>query len=136
MQVLVDTSVWSLVLRRSGRTALKDRDAQLAQTLQELIREGRVVMLGVIRQELLSGIRNAQQCAKVREALAAFDDVAISSADHERAAELFNLCRGKGIQGSDTDFLICAVAERQGWPIMTSDGDFANFARLLKLELI
>jgi len=39
------------------------------------------------------------------------------------------------VQGSPTDFLLCAVALRRGFAILTTDGDFAAFARLLPLRL-
>jgi hypothetical protein len=56
MMVLVDTPVWSLALRRKPDD-LNPRQRQLTETLAELIREGRVQLLGPVRQELLSGIR-------------------------------------------------------------------------------
>lgn len=135
MQVIVDTSVWSLALRRAKKATAAPTEAVAIKALQDLIEEGRMAMLGVIRQELLSGIKTAEQFEKLRTALTAFPDVTIESADHEHAAELFNLCRSKGVQGSNTDFLICAVAQRRGWPVLTTDQDFAQFARLFKLQL-
>ena len=75
-----------------------------------MIREGRVQMIGPIRQELLSGIKFAEQFKKLKKTLTYFPDLQIKSADYEKAAELFNLCRKSGIQGSNTDFLICAIA--------------------------
>ncbi|MES1245213.1 MAG: type II toxin-antitoxin system VapB family antitoxin [Acidobacteriota bacterium] len=54
---------------------------------------------------------------------------------NERAAELFNLCRRQGVQGSNTDFLLCAVAERHGLPILTTDGDFEIFSRHVPVSL-
>jgi predicted nucleic acid-binding protein len=55
--------------------------------------------------------------------------------DYEEAAAFFNRCRGKGVQGSNTDFLICAVAVRYQAPILTTDEDFTNFARVLPIQL-
>jgi len=55
--------------------------------------------------------------------------------EYERAAELFNLARQKGIQGSNTDFLICAVAERYQMPIFSNDKDFLHFAKLFDISL-
>ena len=130
MRVLVDTSVWSLALRRR---AVLDRPA--VQELRSLIDEGRVAMIGPIRQELLSGIRSADSFERLREQLQAFADEPLGSADYERAAEHFNVCRTQGVQGSNTDFLICAVAERRQLPIFTTDGDFIRFARLLPISL-
>lgn len=95
----------------------------------------RAELLGVIRQELLSGIRDSTQFEKLRGRLRAFPDLPVTTADHERAAEFFNLCRAQGIQGSNTDFLICAVAERQQIPILTTDDDFGLFAKHLPIVL-
>ncbi|HUK48606.1 MAG TPA: hypothetical protein VLW06_13475 [Terriglobales bacterium] len=56
MNVLVDTPVWSLALRRR-RQVLSSEESRMCNALAELIREGRVLMIGSIRQELLSGMR-------------------------------------------------------------------------------
>jgi predicted nucleic acid-binding protein len=130
VNVLVDTSVWSLVLRRASRPA-----NALAQELAELIREGRVVMIGSVRQELLSGVRDAKQFATLRDHLRAFPDLALETEDFEQAAEFYNQCRSKGIQGSTIDFLICAVAVRRELSILTTDRDFTSYARVLPLQL-
>ncbi len=86
MMVLVDTSVWSLALRRkAGDLNAHERDLTLALT--ELIREGRAQIVGVIRQELLSGIREAERFEKLRNYLRAFDEPTLEIADYEAAAE-------------------------------------------------
>ena len=130
MNVIVDTSVWSLALRRQ-------RSSSTPQTreLAELVREGQATMLGPIRQELLSGIRAAEQFDTLRGHLRAFPDVLLDAEDYEEAASFFNKCRAKGIQGSNTDFLICATAARRGFGILTTDEDFTHFARILPIEL-
>ncbi len=55
MNVLIDTSVWSLAFRRARGSSRAD--AQIVAELTELIQEGRVLLMGPIRQELLSGAR-------------------------------------------------------------------------------
>ena len=130
MNVIVDTSVWSLALRRAKR-----RDVSAPGELAELIQEGRVVMLRPVRQELLSGIKEKKQFDILRERLRAFPDLELESTDYEEAAVAFNQCRERGIQGSNTDFLICAAALRRDHAIFTTDGDFRHFARVLKLQL-
>lgn len=92
-------------------------------------------MLGPIRQEILSGIRTEEQFVKVREQLRPFSDLLLTAEDYEYAAELFNLFRGNGIQGSNTDFLICSVSLRYKLPIFTTDKDFDLFARHIPLQL-
>ena len=130
MRVLVDTSVWSLALRRTGR-----RDDPLVQALRSLIDEGRVAMIGPVRQELLSGLRTEETYVRLRGHLRPFADEPMVTADYERAAEHFNTCRAAGVQGSNTDFLICAVAERRGLSIFTTDRDFIRYAELLPIGL-
>jgi predicted nucleic acid-binding protein len=130
VNVLVDTPVWSLALRRSRAHA----SAETAE-LVELIREGRVVMLGAIRQEILSGVRTTEQFRKLRDRLRAFDDVVLDESDYEEAASCFNRCRTKGLQGSNTDFLMCAASLRRELAILTTDRDFKGFARVLGFHL-
>lgn len=130
MKVLVDTSIWSLALRREHPAA----DGWVHE-LAELIDEQRVVMVGPVRQELLSGIRHSSQHQALRNHLRAFPDLALTSSDFERAAEFFNLCRSRGLQGSNTDFLLCAVAANHDLAILTSDQDFCRFSEHLPVVL-
>ena len=134
MTVLVDTPVWSLALRRKS-TDLNARERLLTGALAELIREGRAQMMGVIRQELLSGIREEERFLKLRNYLRAFDEPDIGLVDYEEAARMHNLCRGRGIAGSAVDFLICAAAERRGWHIFTTDRDFERYGKVIGLKL-
>ncbi len=130
MNVLVDTSVWSLALRRT-----RPRADAVTSELAELIREGRAVIMGLIRQELLSGVRGTDQFETLRSHLRAFPDLELEVEDHEEAAAFFNRCRARGVQGSTIDFLICAVAVRRGFSILTTDDDFRRYARVLPIEI-
>lgn len=130
MNVLVDTSVWSQALRR-----LRPGPAVIVQELAELIREGRVIIIGAIRQELLSGLKGSRQFEVLRDHLRAFPDLEPGTTDFEEAAHLLNRCRSKGIQGSNTDFLMCAIATRRNLSIFTTDGDFREFNRVFPLKL-
>jgi predicted nucleic acid-binding protein len=103
--------------------------------LASLIEDGRVEMLGAVRQEILSGTREQPQFERLQEHFRAFPDIALETADHEEAALFFTRCRRKGIQGSNTDFLICATAKRRGLSIFTTDEDFKHFARVLPITL-
>jgi len=134
MTVLVDTPVWSLALRRKSAD-LNAREQVLTRALAELIREGRAQMMGAIRQELLSGIREEERFHKLRDYLRAFDEPGIEILDYEEAARMHNVCRGRGIAGSSIDFLICAVAQRRDWHIFTTDRDFDRYGRVMKLKL-
>jgi hypothetical protein len=130
MNIVIDTSVWSLALRRQPSSRASE-----ALELADLVREGRAAMLGPVRQELLSGVRGEQQYEALRRHLRAFPDIALEAEDYEEAASFFNRCRAKGVQGSNTDFLICAVAARRRFGILTTDTDFLHFAKVLPIEL-
>ena len=130
MKVIVDTCIWSMALRR-GRKA----PGKIISELKNLITDHKVQMIGPIRQEILSGVRDTVQFDQLQKHLASFPDLPIETADYVDAAKFFNLCRSKGIQGSNTDFLICAVSSRNKFPIFTTDRDFERFSRLLPICL-
>ena len=130
MKVIVDTSVWSLALRRSTTIA----SAETIE-LKKLIQNQSVVMLGCIRQELLSGIRELAQYEHLRERLSAFQNQILNENCYELAAKLFNDCRAKGVQGSNTDFLICAAAQLNQLAIYTTDQDFIHYQKILGISL-
>jgi predicted nucleic acid-binding protein len=98
MNIIIDTLVWSLALRRQ-----RSSPSAVTRELAE-VREGRAAMLGAVRQELLSGVRADQQFERLRSHLRAFPDIPLEAEDYEEAAAFFNKCRGTGIQGSNTDF--------------------------------
>lgn len=130
MKVIVDTSVWSLALRRSTTIA----SAETIE-LKKLIQNQSVVMLGCIRQELLSGIRELAWYEHLRERLSAFPNQILNENCYELAAKMFNECRAKGVQGSNTDFLICAAAQLNQLAIYTTDQDFIHYQKILGISL-
>jgi predicted nucleic acid-binding protein len=132
--VLVDTSIWSLALRRKPAN-LSPAEQGLKTALQELVQDGRVQIVGPVRQELLSGIRVEESFRRVRDALRAFDEPQLQIQDYEEAARMNNLCRARGIAGSAIDFLICAVAHLRNWQIFTADRDFSRYNKTLPLSL-
>ena len=121
MKVLVDTSVWSLALRRKDASSLSPEEQRLKTELAQALQDGRVAMIGMIRQELLSGIKDLAQYEKLKVSLDAFLDEPISTADHEYAARLYNECRSHGCEAGPVDMLICAVAVRRSWHVLSSD---------------
>jgi predicted nucleic acid-binding protein len=134
MLVLVDTPIWSLALRRTS-TNLSPREQRLTTALRELIRGGRAQLIGQVRQELLSGMRQEASFRKLRDHLRAFDEPRMEVADYEEAAHINNQCRSRGIAGSAIDFLICAAASRRDWQIFTTDQDFTRYASVAHLKL-
>src|SRR5579862_2166650 len=134
MNVLVDTSVWSLALRRKTPN-LNLTETFLVAELSELVREGRARLIGLVRQELLSGIKTAEHYERLRLRLRSFPDEPIDTSDHEEAAKAGNRCRGKGIVVSIVDVLICAVAIKREWAIFTTDPDFTNYLKVLPISI-
>ncbi len=130
MKVLVDSCIWSLALRRKV-----EHNSILIDELHELIKEVRVQIIGAIRQEVLSGIKSNEQFNLVKTNLSAFSNLDLLETDYELAAEYFNLLRRKGIQGSNTDVLICAVSTNYQLPIFTSDNDFELFQQHIPIQL-
>jgi len=100
---------------------MKPEEARLVSVLAEGIKDGRVEMVGPLRQEVLSGINHVDQFEKLCQRLAPFPDAAIESLDYVQAARLDNLCRSAEVQCGEVDMLLCAVAVRNGWTILTSD---------------
>ena len=129
MKVLVDTSVWSLALRHKKQN-------ETARKLADLILSSLVVMIGPVRQELLSGISNEDTFLELKTKLQAFNDFATTIYDYETAAQFYNTCRKHGVQSSHIDFLICAVAHNNNLLIFTIDKDFDNFAKYLPIKLL
>ncbi|MDZ7666248.1 MAG: PIN domain-containing protein [Desulfotignum sp.] len=130
MRVIADTSVWSLALRRD-----KPESSNTVHELRRMIQDHRVQMIGAIRQEILSGIRSESQFKKLQKHLESFPDIPALTEDYVTAARYFNRCRAKGIQGSNTDFLICAMANRNKFSIFTTDKDFELFSKHIKIIL-
>jgi len=134
MNSLVDTSVWSFALRRKP-AGLSEGETAIVTELSELAKEGRVRIIGPVRQELLSGIKTAAQYEKLRLALQVFPDEPLQTQDYESAAKASNDCRTKGVVVSPVDVLICATALARDWDIYTTDPDFRNYAKILPIRL-
>lgn len=130
MKVIIDTCVWSQALRRNS-----SKNQKIVKELSELIKDVRVQLIGPIRQEILSGIKSDKQFSELQEYLSAFLDLSIETMDYEKAAEFYNICRRKGVQGSNTDFLICALAFHRDLEIFTIDKDFENFQKYIPIKL-
>lgn len=129
MKVLVDTSVWSQAFRRDSSS-----NPQISSKLSELIDDGRVAIIGPIKQELVSGIKNEKQFFQLSDMLDEFPNELIIDDDYIHAAALFNQCRKKGIQGGHIDFLICTVSLRLDYPIFTLDKDFKKYGQIIEIK--
>ncbi|MGA9071733.1 MAG: PIN domain-containing protein [Terracidiphilus sp.] len=134
MKILVDTCVWSLSLRRRDSSALNEEEQRMVASLGDAIQDGRVAIVGPIRQEVLSGIKEIAQFERLRRALKAFPDTPMGTPHYEEAARLFNLCRRREVECGAVDILLCAVAARERWSILTTDGGLKRCIETLRAE--
>jgi len=130
LKVLIDTPIWSYSLRKHN----KKYHAEINK-LVLLIQYQRALIIGPIRQEILSGYSDLRKFKKLKEKLSYFENTPIHDSDYELAAELCNKCRKKGVQGAHIDFLICAVASRLDIPIFTTDKDFSQYQNIISIKL-
>lgn len=132
MSLIVDTSVWSLALRRG---VIPD-DPQVKK-LELAIRQGQSIqLLGIIVQEILQGIKSSTTFLRVKTDLDLFTMLQLERDDYIAAAELGNLCRSKGVQASTTDFQIAAACIRHDCSLLTNDKDFRYIAQHCPLQLL
>ncbi len=128
--IACDTSVLSHFLRRSTNT-----DNAVAVTVEKLIDSNELALFGIVRQELLSGIKLATQFERMDLTTQALPLFFADDEDHTTAAKFFNACRSKGVQGSPIDFLICSMAVRRKFLIYTTDPDFDLYEPIVPIEL-
>lgn len=134
MKVIADTCAWSLLLRRKSETGLSDDEQSMRKAVSEAIRDGQVAIIGPIRQEVLSGIKNLTQFEKLKAALKSFPDEQLTTFHFEEAARLFNICRSCGVECGSTDILICSVAAEKHWSILTNDSGIKRCIEVLQAE--
>jgi len=130
--IIVDTTIWSAVYRRRK---LSDEDKVIVKKFYEILDVEEEILIGPVRQELLSGISDKNVFYDLMTKLNGFNNYEIQLADHDLAAEYYNICSSRGIQGSQTDYLICAVAYRYKSEIFTLDKDFNNYKNHLPIKL-
>jgi hypothetical protein len=134
MKTFVDTCIWSLALRRRSNSQLTQAEQDQVAQLRELIRDGDVCIIGSIRQEVLSGIREPAHFARIEAVLAAFRDEQIIPGDYVEAARLFNVCRNRGIECGAIDILLCAIAVRLSYTILTDDRGLSRCVETLRSQ--
>jgi len=130
--IIVDTTIWSKAYRRKKTS---DEDQDVITELYDILDTEEEILIGPVRQELLSGISNKTVFQDLMLKLNGFNNYEVQLADHDLAAEYYNICLGHGIQGSQTDYLICAVAYRYNSEIFTEDKDFNYYKEYLPIKL-
>ena len=80
-------------------------------------------------------LRSLRKYDSIKRALRSFPDEEIATPIYEMAASFFNTCRRRGLQGSHTDFLICACAVAWETQILSKDADYTRFQDILPIDL-
>ena len=132
IRLLIDTSVWSEALRR------KKKSLDSSETLVRRIIENNdeIVIIGIILQEILSGITNEKLFSEIQSILNDFSYIDITKEDYIHAAELRSKCKQKGIVAGSFDFLIASVAIRNKLTLVTYDKDFINISKHTELKIL
>ena len=133
--ILLDTSVLSAVLRRRQPGP---EERRIGGRLQGLLNGGaRIHVPGLVVQELLSGIREADRFEQIKAVLLrGYPILTASIGDHVLAAEIVNKCRRRGVAVSSGDALIAALAVNARGTLFTVDEDFQRVAKLVPLKLL
>ena len=132
MKVLVDTSVWSLALRKRGPAA----HAQVAKLTQLIERRDELAITGTILQEVLQTFRDDAAVTKVAARLQPLAFLSLDRLAFVEAARLHRLCAARGNPVTTTDCQIATAAVRYRCPLLTADSDFERIARVCDLVLL
>lgn len=124
MSVLVDTSVWSLALRRDSQVRTREVEA-----LTAALEAGEVVLIGCVLQELLQGFPARERTLRLIDYLAPFPLLNLHRGDYIFAAEIRNRCRAKGLAVTTIDAQIAAAAINHRCRLLTADPDFARVSK-------
>ncbi len=131
MNLFVDTSVWSLALRRD----VTRRAPEIALLTEQLETGGPVFTTGLVLQELLQGFSGPKARRAIAQRFAALPLLLPDRNDHINAAELRNRCRRKGVQVGTIDALLSQLCIRHELVMLSTDRDFVHVARQSPLEV-
>lgn len=120
MALLVDTSVWSLLLRRDSPPDLPEVSALRGA----LGGDEMVATTGIVVQELLHGFVSASAQTAIEETFGALEYLAPTFDDHVEAARIRNRLRSSGLQLGAIDALIAQLAVAGSHTLLTTDKDF------------
>ena len=133
MSLFVDTSVWSLALRRDSSES--DDAPETGRLRQALASREAVYTTGIVLQELLQGFRGPTARDAIVERFASLPMIAPDRDDHVAAADLRNTCRRHGIQLGTVDALLARLCLHHDLELLTTDGDFSHAARHVPLRI-
>lgn len=130
MTLLVDTSVWSLSLRRDPIDT-----PELSALRSALGGTDLVATTGIVVQEVVQGIVSESARGRVRDRLSRMTRIDADLDDYLTAAEAFVACRRQGVQLGTVDALLAALCVRRDVTLLTTDRDFQHAAPILGLRL-
>jgi predicted nucleic acid-binding protein len=132
VNILVDTSVWCLALRRDSPA-----DCEEVHRLKTALQgEEGVFTTGLILQELLQGFNGPKARRKIIETFAALPLIIPERRDHVEAADLRIKLRQRGVQAGTIDVLLAQLCLRHGLWLLSLDKDFEYMARHIPLSVI
>jgi hypothetical protein len=131
VNLLVDTSVWSLALRRDAPPDLPEVSA-----LRSALEASQVVVTtGLILQEVLQGFSGPKARDQILERFRNLPLLTPDRADHVEAADLRNDCRRRGVQVGTIDALLTRLCQRYELMLLTTDRDFQRIAAVTELSV-
>ena len=131
MSLLVDTSIWSLALRRDSPAPGRE-----VRALVQAIESGETLLTtGLVLQELLQGFSGPKSREQILDRFSSIPLLVPDRDDHVRAAELRNHCRRSGVQVGTIDALLAQLCIRHDLIMLTADEDFGRIADHSKLKL-
>lgn len=130
MTLLVDTSVWSLALRRDHPD-----HPTVGFLLGALRRAEPICTTGLVLQEVLQGFRGAKARDAILERFSSLPLLVPHRDDHVAAADLRTTCRRHGVQIGTVDALLARLCLRYDLAMLTTDRDFEHMARYVPLRL-
>lgn len=131
MSLFVDTSVWSLALRRDEPSGAPE-----VKALRQALEGGEIVVTtGLILQELLQGFAGPRARRDIVERFTALPLLVPARQDHIDAADLRNRCRRAGVQIGTIDALLAQLCVRHELTLLTTDRDFVGISSHCPLKL-
>jgi predicted nucleic acid-binding protein len=131
MSLFVDTSVWSLALRRNA----PERAPEVTALARALERSEPLYITGLVLQELLQGFAGSKARKQIIEHLSALPLLVPDRRDHIEAADLRNRCRRSGVQIGTVDALFAQLCIRHRLTMLSTDDDFRRVARQATLRV-
>jgi predicted nucleic acid-binding protein len=130
LSLFVDTSVWSLALRRD-----RPHNVPEVGALERALEGGELVTTtGLVYQELLQGFHGPRDQEAIVARFGALPFLTPDRHDHLEAAQLRNRARRRGVQVGTIDAILAQLCIHYELRLLTTDADFARIAEHEPLE--